>query len=526
MEDRLGVVGRAFLLAAKLRGAQLDARSRHPRRAQERALFDLVRSAQRTSFGATHRFDAIRTVEAFRREVPVRDYLGLKPWIDRALAGEPNCLWPGTIPYFGMSSGTTAGNKYLPISLRQIRSQKRHGFDPIASYLRSSGDTRLFDGVGLVLGSSSTLTPHPSGAYIGDNTGIMAHHVPALVSGLYRPTPDVRRIPDWDLKIDAVVRECLDEDVRFLAGTPSWFPGLFDRLLEVARDGGRRADTVLDVWPNLRLLTGGGVRYEPYRALIEARLGRPVPYVDVYNATEGGFFGVQDRPDDPAMRMLPDTGVFFEFVPVTDLDRPNPERRALWEVEKDVVYAVVVSTPSGLFGYRIGDCVRFVELFPHRFLFEGRTAAFLNLQGEHVSQGELERAMRVACQSSNVELVDFTVTADVGIDGGSAARHVFLVEIDGAAPEVRRFSEALDRDLRARNDDYGTHRASRHGLREPEIRFVPRGTFHRWMRLRGKLGGQHKVPRVLLDPHARKSLEATARELGAPIAEAREEWSA
>lgn len=508
----MGLVGRAFVLAAQVRGAQLDARSRHPRSAQERALRRLIERAKNTAFGRAHRLAKVRSVADFRAAVPVRDYLGLKSWIERALEGEKDCLWPGAIPYFGMSSGTTAGNKYLPISHDQIRSQRRHGFDPIASYLRATRDASLFEGVGVFLGSSSTLTRHPSGAYIGDNTGIMAHHVPGILSSLYRPTPEVRRIPDWDRKIDALVRESLDEDVRFLAGTPSWFPGLFDRLLDVARTEGRKADVVLDLWPNLRLLTGGGVRYEPYRALIEARLGRKVPYVDVYNATEGGFFGVQDRLDDEAMRLLPDTGVFFEFVPIDQLDRAHPERRTLWEVETGVTYAVVVSTPSGLLGYRIGDCVRFVERFPHRFFFEGRTAAFLNVQGEHVSQGELERAMRVACLDCGVELVDFTVTAEVGIDGGSAARHVYFVEVDGALADSERMSRRIDADLRLRNDDYGTHRESRHGLRDPEVRLVARGTFHRWMKSRGKLGGQNKVPRVILDPLARSSLETCALE--------------
>lgn len=515
------VSGRALILAAHARGVQLDRASERPAAAQERALLTLVHRARDTAFGRTHDFARIRSVADFRARVPIHRYADLDPWFARARSGEPDVIWPGKMPYFGMSSGTTAGNKYLPISHDSVRQQQRGGFDPLAAYLRWTGDTALMDGVALMLGGSSQLDRLPSGALVGDNTGIMANHMPRFVEPRYRPRRETRRIADWDRKIDAVVRETLREDVRLVAGTPSWFPGLFDRLLEVAREVGMPAGSVREVWPNLRLITGGGINYEPYRPLIEARLGQSVPYVDVYNATEGGIMGVQDRADDRAMRLIPDNGVFYEFVPVEELDAPRPRRFALAEVETGVTYALLVSTMSGIFSYAIGDCLRFVGRFPHRFYFEGRTAGFLNVTGEHVSQGELERALRRTAESLGLEVANFTVTADVGLEGGGA-RHVWLLELGRAqAFDVARCATLLDDDVRAANGDYDAHRSSPLGLRLPLVRTVPAGTFHAFMKARGKLGGQHKVPRVTLgDPRALLESCAAALTPHAPDAHA------
>jgi hypothetical protein len=249
------------------------------------------------------------------------------------------------------------------------------------------------------------------------------------------------------------------------------------------------------------------VRYEPYRALIEARIGKQVPYLDVYNATEGGIMGVQDSFDEPAMRLLPDARVFYEFVPVEELGSPSPRRFGLWEVEVDVVYALAVSTLSGLFGYLIGDCLRFVSTFPHRFIFEGRTAAFLNVTGEHVCQAELERAVAVACAAQGAVLAEFTVFSQVS--ASSVARHVFLVECEGVPPDPQRLAKAIDREIARGNEDYRVHRANGAALADPEVRLLARGAFERFMRAHNKLGGQHKVPRVLEKPQLIAELHAS-----------------
>ncbi|MET0391108.1 MAG: GH3 auxin-responsive promoter family protein [Polyangiales bacterium] len=496
-------------LAAQTRGVLLDRHSARPRATQERVLFGLLRTAAETAFGRAHGFARIRSVTDFQQRVPLRRYAELAPWCTRALQGERDVLWPGKIPYFGMSSGTTAGNKYLPISLASVRQQQRGGFEPIAAYVRAGGARDVMSGAAILLGGTTALETRASGVLVGDNTGIMARHVPRFLQARQLPSPPVRALAAWDDKIAALAREAVTRDVRMIAGTPGWFTGLFDAVLAEAKRRGLPAQTITALWPRLRLLTGGGVRYAPYRAVIEARLGRPVPYLDVYNATEGGIMAVQDRLDDPAMRLLPDAGVFYELVPLAELDAPSPRRLPLWEAEVGGVYALAVSTPSGLFGYIIGDCLRVVSTSPHRVLFEGRTAAFLNTCGEHVSQAELERAVAAACAEQDVVLAEFTVATRVS--ERSVARHAYFLECDGPRPDPERLARAIDSDLARGNEDYSVHRSSALSLATPEVTLLPRGAFERFMRARNKLGGQHKVPRVLDDPQLLAQLSALAQ---------------
>lgn len=505
------VKGVGALAAAHMRGKQLERVGRQPRAAQERALRSLMARARGTAFGRKHGLGSVRGPADFRAALPLHRYADLKPWFERALEGEADVVWPGRVQYFGMSSGTTAGNKYLPISADSVRQQRRGGFDPVASYLRWTGDRELLRGKAILLGGSSRLERRPSGVQVGDNTGVMASHMPRIVARNYLPSPPVRAIEDWEAKLDAIVEESLDADVRILAGTPSWFPGLFDRLVQAARNRRRTVTHVHDIWPNLRLMTGGGVNFEPYRTLIRARLGRHVPYVDVYNATEGGIMGFQDRPDERPMRLLPDNGLYYEFVPLEELEAADPPRLALWEVETDVVYAVAVTTMSGIYSYLIGDCVRFTELYPHRFLFEGRTAAFLNVTGEHVSQGELEGAARAVCDTLACRMRDFTVAAEVDVGAASGTRHLWLVEFDGQQPDGESFGELVDARLQRNNGDYAAHRGSRSGLLSPAVVTLRPGAFDSWMRARGKLGGQNKVPRVLTRPEDVAGLRALSQ---------------
>jgi hypothetical protein len=507
-------LGKGLVAAARARVLQRSFAAKNPRRHQERALFELIARAKATAFGRAHGFDRIASLRDYRLRVPLYRYEDLKPWFARALDGEANVVWPGKIAYFGMSSGTTAGNKYLPISSASIQQQRRGGFESIASYLSWTYDAALLDSKGLFLGGSSHLEQRPNGVLVGDNTGIMARHMPRLVASKYLPSEAARKLSDWDTKIARVAKECHREDVRLIAGTPSWFPGLFDAVLAEARRAERSLNTIVEVWPNLRLLTGGGVSYEPYRSLIEARLGRSIPYVETYNATEGGIMGVQDRRDDRSMLLLPDNGIFYEFVTLDEHDKPNARRLALWEVELEVPYVILVTTMSGIFSYAIGDTIKFTHRFPHRFVFEGRVQAFVNLQGEHVSQGELERAVHYASQEHRSRIVDFTVTAELGLDGGSAGRHVLWVEFDGPLPDLTTFAQLIDRDLASGNDDYVTHRQSSYGLLPPIVRAVPRGTFHEWMRHQGKLGGQNKVPRLLKEGAPRALLDQLVAEAG------------
>lgn len=455
--------------------------------------------AARTAFGRAHHLGEVRDHTDLKDRLRVMQYEEMEPWILRARDGEPDVIWPGRVWYFGRSSGTSSGaNKILPITADAVAQQRRGGFDPVAAWLRWTGDTALFDGKAILLGGSSALERLPSGAWSGVNTGIMANHIPFFVQHVYLPSPAVRQLHDWDEKLDRLVAESVDADVRLVAGTPSWFPGLFDRLLDAARARGRPAATVRDVWPNLRLLTGGGINFEPYRALLEQRFGGPVPYVDVYNSTEAGVMGVQDRADDRTMLLLPDAGTFYEFVPLDQALDPDPPRLALWEVEPDVPYAVLVTTLNGLYAYALGDVLRFTSTTPPRFVFEGRTAAFLNIHGEKLSQRALERTIRELAAAEGLELADFTVTAT--FDARGAPHHVWWIEPRGVRPDPARLARRIDAILKASSPIYASHRRGAEGLQEPFVHLVPEGGFHRWMRALGRLGGQNKVPRVVQDP--------------------------
>jgi len=497
-----------LLTLAHARAFQLERRTQRGalRKHQEGTLRRLLEKARHTAFGREHGFTYVRDVAEFRRRVPLRTYRELSPWCTRVMAGEPDVLWPGKIPYCAMTSGTTAGNKYLPISLDSIKQQQRGGFEPVAAYLRAGGARDVLGGAVMLLGSTTSLELKPSGVLVGDNTGIMARHVPQALRSKQLPSEPVRGILSWDDKMRALAKEAVTRDVRMIGGTPAWFTGLFDAVLEEAAQRGMRADGILDIWPRLRLLTGGGVRYAPYRALIEARLGtghgQNVPYLDVYNATEGGIMAVQDQLDEPLMRVLPDAGVFYEFVPLDELTSSAPRRLSLWDVEPGGVYALAVSTPSGLFAYVIGDCLRFHSVFPHRVTFEGRTAAFLNVCGEHVSQAELERAVSRACQEQAAVLAEFTVSPSVS--ERSVVRHRYFVECEahGPAPDPERMASAIDAEIALGNEDYGTHRRTALSLAAPEVQLLPRGAFEKFMRARKKLGGQHKIPRVIEDPNS------------------------
>ena len=512
----MSVVGHALVVAALARSLQLDRRAQDPRPAQARALHRLIRKSARTAFGQVHRFSEVRSVEDFRDRVPMFTYGDMRPWLERAMSGEPDVSWPGRMPYFAWSSGTTGGNKHLPISLDQVREQQRTGFDPIALHLRQTRDATLLDGPALVLGSTATLERRPGGVLVGENTGIMTHHIPRIVRGRWLPSPAIRDMTNWDQKLEAIATTYASADVRVVVGIPAWFPTLFDLVMEKARGMGRAVRTIHDVWPNLKLLTGGGINYQPYRALVESRLERPVPYLGTYNATEGGIMGAHDRAGDDAMLLLPDNGVFYELVRLDDFLANRPRRICLWQAEVGVTYVLLVSTSSGLFSYAIGDAIRFTGTFPHRFLFEGRTAGWLNVRGELTSQAELERAVEKACAAQGVELAEFTVAADVGVDGSGAARHLFLLELAGPGADAATLARIIDLDLAELNGNYAGHRESRGGLAPPIVRVLPRGTFHAWQRARGKLGGQAKVPRVLSRQEDRELLETVADRVSAP----------
>ena len=367
---------------------QWEGRLAHLRVTQEAILSSHLKTAAQTEFGKKYNFEKIRSYHDFKQAVPLRFYVGFEPYLQRMRLGEKNILWPGLIRYYGQSSGTSATDaqhKFLPLSQEQIKWQQKAAFDVLASYLMLTQDKNFLGGYALGLFPPSVLKPEVPDVFTGSNPGIMFRKIPCFLRGSAIPKPPIRDILDYDQKLDSIVKNYIDYDVRAISGTSCWFSIFFDKLLKHTK-----ANTVNEIWPNLRVLFGGGINADPYRELINQRVGREIVLMDNYNATEGGLFSVTDSLEDRSLRMIPDRGVFFEFVKREQHGEENPERVALWQVEPGRDYSVVLTTASGLFGYYIGDFVRFNSVFPHRMQFVGRPNGVLSLTQELPTSIEIE----------------------------------------------------------------------------------------------------------------------------------------
>ena len=477
----------AARLLARRRSAPLD-----PLEAQVAVLRGLVSRATGTRFGRAHRFAEIRSVRDFRAAVPLRSWDAFwTEWWQQEYPVLSNVTWPGRIGFFAETSGTTGRRaKPIPVSREMVRSNRRAALDLVLDHIAHTPSSRFFGGQSLMLGGSSRLTRLAPGVHSGDLSGIVAATMPAWTRGRALPPRAIALLGDWDEKLARIARDLPGRDLRCISGTPSWLLLLFERLLERtdARD-------LAALFPGLELVIHGGVGFAPYRARFAELLGRGVRTREVYPASEG-FIAHEDGAT--GLRLILDNGLFYEFVPVDQLAAANPVRHWIGNAEIGRDYALVLSTNAGLFGYVLGDIVRLLERDPPRLVVVGRTAQMLSAFGEHVSVGELDRAMSAAAEEAGVSVIDYAVTP-IHPDGGDArGGHLFAVECaGGATADPAAFARTIERVLAAGNDDYASHRAGGAGLRPTEVRFVPRGRFNDWMRSRGKLGGQHKVPRVL-----------------------------
>ena len=465
---------------------------------QELALLRLVRRAQATAFGRAHDFAGIKTLSDYQVRVPVAEYTAFRPWLSRALEGEASVTWPGRPPYWVKTSGTTAGDKVLPVTSEAFDSQRQGGWDALLMAVERAGARDLLGGSLLFPGGSSTLTSTGHGAVIGDLSGLMVRRLPPVLRSRYSPGGAVAAIPDWEARLGAMAAVAAGQDVRLLCGMPSWVLVLFDRVALARRARGKSIATISEAWPNLRVFIHGGVSFGPYRALFEQWMGRSVELVEVYAASEG-FPGVQTERRGGLTLML-DYGMFYEFIPLEDLGKASPRRHTVAEVELGRAYAVVLTTPAGLWSYLLGDTVRFTARDPLRLEITGRTRHFVNAFGENVIVEEVERALVAACRRAHAEAVEFTVAPRYPSVGESRGGHDWLVEF--AEPPrcpLDVFRRTLDETLMALNTDYRTKRTAGVGMAEPRLIELPAGTFYHWMRESGRLGDQHKVPRATND---------------------------
>jgi hypothetical protein len=486
------------IVAARRRAqlARLDAAA-----VQERTLMSLVRRAANTRIGKDHGFAGIRTVADFQARVPLRNWETM--WTDYFKDAFPNFAnigWPGVTPYLALSSGTTsARTKYVPVTEAMNRSNSRAGFDLVTYHFAANPRSRLFDGKTFMLGGSTKLVPEAAGVWSGDLSGIAVKRMPFWARSFAFPKEEHALIANWEEKAELMARTSLDETIRALTGTPGWILILLDRVRALRDARGERGKPA---YPELELLVHGGVNFAPYRARFEKLFaGLNVDMREVYPASEG-FIAIADRGYGEGLRLNLDHGMFFEFVPLEDLGSPNPRRHWIANVEADVNYAVVMSTCAGLWAYVIGDTVRFVDKSPPRILVTGRTTYWLSAFGEHLLAEQIETGVAEASKAIGADVTDYSVSAVFPEAGKERCGHLYVTEFAGGAPDPTRlaqFASTLDATLRHMVNDYDYYRKDGR-IMLPEIRAVAPGTFAAWMKSRGKLGGQNKVPRIINDP--------------------------
>ncbi|MFN3231040.1 MAG: GH3 auxin-responsive promoter family protein [Alphaproteobacteria bacterium] len=469
---------------------------------QEKQLLSLVRQAAKTKFGKDHGFSSIRSVADFQSAVPLRDYHGFWEayWKD-AFPLLDDVSWPGRIPYFAVTSGTTSGtSKYIPVSHAMNRANARAGLDILAHHAAHWPGSKALGGKGLMLGGSTDLVKEAPGVFSGDLSGIAVKRVPWWAKQFMFPPLEIALLTDWEEKVGRIARLARETHISIITGTPSWLLILFEKQQALA-DADADADAGAEaLYPKLDVLVHGGVNFKPYRERFEAFLGDHAELREVYPASEG-FIALQDETPADGLRLLLDNGLFFEFVPLEELELETPTRHTLATVEPDVNYALVLSSCAGCWAYVIGDTVRFISTDPPRVVITGRTSYFLSAFGEHVIEEELEEAVTEAASALGNAVSDFSVGAVYPQSDGELGRHLFVVEFDAAIEKsaIPVVSGEVDRRLSALNDDYKAHRSGGFGMDAPEILPVPSGFFAAWMKSRGRLGGQNKVPRIIND---------------------------
>jgi hypothetical protein len=475
--------------------------SRDPVRTQVEQLMRLVSTARATRFGTAHRFGDIGSVAEYQRRVPVRDYDAFwKEWWEPGFPRLRDATWPGLIPYFAKSSGTSTGvTKYIPVSRQMVRANRRAALDALVFHVRARPRSRVLGGKSLVLGGTTELASLAPGVRTGDLSGIAASEVPLWARTRFFPDRELALAADWDRKIDQIARRSLQADIRSLSGTPSWMLLFFERLASIKPGGGGLAD----FYPALELVIHGGVSFTPYRKTFAGWLeGSRAETREVYPASEG-FFAVADGGPDDALRLLVDNGIFYEFVPIDSSGEPvAAERHWLETAEIGANYALAVTTNAGLWSYLVGDTVSVVSRNPARIAITGRLSYWLSAFGEHLTGAEIETAVSAAADALGLAVADFAVVPIYPDASGARGGHLYLVEFrDGrpGAAQQERFARIVDETLVGANADYAEHRHGDFGMLPPRVRALAPGTFAEWMRRRGRLGGQNKVPRVIHD---------------------------
>lgn len=491
----MSVLNAVFSWFMKKRMHQIELFMKYPIEVQEDVRRRLIDAAENTVWGRSYGYSSIRTAQQFSDRVPISTYEDLQPFIERIMRGEQQVLWPSEIKWFAKSSGTTNDrSKYIPVSEEALEDcHYKAGKDLLSMYCNLNPETRLFTGKGLTIGGSHQISQLNSDSYTGDLSAVLMQNLPFWAEFIRTPELSVALLEKWEEKVVRIGTDTMKQDVTNIAGVPTWIIVLFRWMLETT---GKQH--MHEIWPNLEVYFHGGVSFNPYREQFKALLpDSRMHYIETYNASEG-FFGMADQSDTDEMLLMLDYGIYFEFMDPADVGKEGAKTFTLDEVESDKVYAVIISTNAGLWRYLIGDTIRFTSLNPFRFKISGRTKQYINAFGEELMVENAEQGLKAACEASGATIRDYTA-GPVFLSTSNKGGHEWLIEFEVPPADLDHFQAVLDSRMRALNSDYDAKRQYDLALVAPKIQSLPEGTFYKWMKKRGKLGGQNKVPRLAND---------------------------
>ena len=474
---------------------QIELYREHPHDIQREVLFKLLDKSARTEWGRKFDFDGMTSETQFKERVPIQSYDDIKPYIERLRKGEKDLLWPGEVRWFAKSSGTTSDkSKFIPITKDSLEACHLRGpKDVFALYIRNNPYSGVLKGKSLTLGGSHRVNNFNNNSYYGDLSAILLENVPLWSDFIRTPSTEIALIEEFEEKINMIIDSSLELNVTSFAGVPSWYLVLFKKVLEVTGK-----NNILEVWPNMEVFIHGGVNFNPYieqyRKLFPSE---KMHYMEAYNASEG-FFGIQDNPHRDDMLLMLDYGIYYEFIPMEELGKENPKTLSLNEVEVNKNYAMVISTNGGLWRYLIGDTVRFTCKYPYKIKITGRTKHFINAFGEEVIIDNAEQAIKVACGRTGAIIEEYTA-GPVFMGDNQKGAHEWIIEFEKKPDDLEHFINTLDITLQTLNSDYEAKRHKNMTLESPHIKLAPKGTFYKWMKQRGKVGGQNKIPRLAND---------------------------
>jgi hypothetical protein len=475
----------------KKRMHQIELFIKYPHDVQDELFGNLINQARDTEWGKKYGYDSIRNQDDFKKRVPIQDYDSLKPYIERMLEGQQNILWNSEIKWFAKSSGTTNDrSKFIPVSHESLEEcHYKGGKDLLAIYCNNRPDAQVFSGKALTLGGSHQVTQKGDISF-GDLSAVLLKNLPIWAEFMRTPDLSITLLENYEEKIERIAHATREVNVTNMAGVPTWTVVLAKRLMEITGKS-----NLLEIWPNLELYIHGAVNFTPYREQFRKLIpSDKMYYLETYNASEG-FFGIQDQSNSEEMLLMLDYGIYYEFLPMEHFGEENPKTLGLDEVELNKNYALIISTNGGLWRYTIGDTIKFTALSPYRIQITGRTKHFINAFGEEVIVDNAEKALARACAETNAAIRDYTA-CPIYFRGNDAGGHEWIIEFEQAPSNMEHFVDTLDNTLREVNSDYDAKRFKDMALSRPTVHVAPEGTFYNWLKQRGKLGGQHKVPRL------------------------------